>query len=163
GREPGAALYGWLTAQYRFDRYRREEKPQGPRVLLTGDPARIDEALKLANATAKIRDWINLGANDMGPADLEAAATELAKAHGATLTVTRGADVEKNYPMIHAVGKAAGKGREPRLIEIEWGNPEHPRVALVGKGVCFDTGGLDLKPAAGMRLMKKDMGGAAHA
>ncbi len=163
GREPGAALYGWLTAQYRFERYRKDEKAQGARVLLTGEPARIDETLRLANAACKIRDLVNLGASEMGPADLEAEATSIAKAHGATLTVTKGVEIERGYPMIHAVGKAAGKGREPRLIEIEWGNPDHPRVALVGKGVCFDSGGLDIKPAAGMRLMKKDMGGAAHA
>jgi leucyl aminopeptidase len=163
GREPGTAIYGWLTAQYRFDRYKKDDKPQGPRVLLTGDPARMDDAVRLAAVTLKVRDWVNTGANDMGPADLEAAAADLAKAYGGTLTVVKGAEIEKGYGMIHAVGKAAGKGREPRLIEIEWGNPEHPRIAIVGKGVCFDSGGLDIKPASGMRLMKKDMGGAAHA
>jgi leucyl aminopeptidase len=161
--EPGKALYGWLVAQYRFTAYKKDDKPQGPRVLLTGEPARIDEAVRLAQVTHKLRDWINLGANDFGPAEVEAAAAEIAKAHGATLTVTKGAEIEKGYGMIWAVGKAAGKGRDPRLIEIEWGNPDHPKVAIVGKGVCFDSGGLDIKPAAGMRLMKKDMGGAAHA
>ena len=164
GREPGKALYGWLVAQYKFDRYRKkDEKAQGPRVLLTGDPARMEEALRLAAVTFKLRDRINTGANDMGPADLEAAAAELAKAHGATLSVARGSEIARGYGLIWAVGKAAGEGREPRLIELEWGNPEHPRVAIVGKGVCFDSGGLDIKPASGMRLMKKDMGGAAHA
>lgn len=164
GAEPGKAIYGWLTAQYKFDRYKKkDDKAQGPRVLLTGDPARMDEAVRLAAVTLKLRDWINTGANDFGPADVEAAAADIAKAHGATLTVTKGPEIEKGYGMIWAVGKAAGKGREPRLIEIEWGNPDHPRVAIVGKGVCFDSGGLDIKPAAGMRLMKKDMGGAAHA
>jgi leucyl aminopeptidase len=164
GREPGKALYGWLTAQYKFDRYRKkDDKAQGPRVLLTGDPAKMEEALRLAGVTFKLRDRINTGANDMGPADLEAAAVDLAKEYGATLTVVKGKEVEKGYGMLWAVGKAAGEGREPRLIELEWGNPEHPRIAIIGKGVCFDTGGLDIKPAAGMRLMKKDMGGAAHA
>ncbi|MBO9622894.1 MAG: leucyl aminopeptidase family protein [Sphingomonas sp.] len=164
GREPGKALYGWLAAQYKFDRYRKkDDKAQGPRVLLTGDPAKMDEALRLATVTFKLRDRINTGANDMGPADLEAAAAELAKAHGATLSVAKGSEIAKGYGLIWAVGKAAGEGREPRLIELEWGNPEHPRVAIIGKGVCFDTGGLDIKPASGMRLMKKDMGGAAHA
>lgn len=163
GKEPGVAIYGWLTAQYKFDRYKKDEKAQGPRVLLTGDPARMDEAIRLAAATYKVRDWVNTGANDMGPADLEAAAAAIAKAHGGTLTVVKGPEIEKGYGMLHAVGKAAGKGREPRLIEIEWGNPDHPRIAIVGKGVCFDSGGLDIKPASGMRLMKKDMGGAAHA
>lgn len=164
GREPGKALYGWLTAQYKFDRYRKkDDKAQGPRVLLTGDPAKMEEALRLAGVTFKLRDRINTGANDMGPADLEAAAADLAKDYGATLTVVKGKEVEKGYGMLWAVGKAAGEGREPRLIELEWGNPEHPRIAIIGKGVCFDTGGLDIKSAAGMRLMKKDMGGAAHA
>jgi leucyl aminopeptidase len=164
GREPGKALHGWLTAQYKFDRYKKkDDKAQGARVLLTADPARMEEALRLANVTFKLRDRINTGANDMGPADLESAAADLAKDYGATLTVAKGKEVEKGYGMLWAVGKAAGEGREPRLIELEWGNPEHPRIAIIGKGVCFDTGGLDIKPAAGMRLMKKDMGGAAHA
>jgi leucyl aminopeptidase len=164
GAEPGKALLGWLTAQYRFDTYKKEEKtPTGPRVLLTADPARIEEAVRMAAVTFKLRDRINTGANDMGPADLEAAAAELAKTYGGQLTVVKGAEVEKGYGLLWAVGKAAGKDRDPRLIEIEWGNPEHPRIAIIGKGVCFDTGGLDIKPAAGMRLMKKDMGGAAHA
>ncbi|QIG80416.1 leucyl aminopeptidase family protein [Stakelama tenebrarum] len=163
GREPGPATYGWLTAQYRFEKYRTDDKAQGPRVLLTNEPASIDETLLLANVTFKIRDLINAGASDMGPADLEAHAEGIAKAYGGTLTVTRGDELVRGYPMIHAVGKAAGKGREPRLIEIEWGNPDHPRVAIIGKGVVFDSGGLDIKPASGMRLMKKDMGGSAHA
>lgn len=163
GIEPGNAVYGWLTAQYKFERYRKDPNPQGPRVLLTGDPARMEENVRLAAATYRIRDLVNLGASEMGPADLEAEGAAIAKAHGATLTVTKGAEIEKGYGMLFAVGKAAGKGREPRLIEIEWGNPEHPRVAIVGKGVCFDSGGLDIKPPSGMRLMKKDMGGAAHA
>lgn len=163
GRDPGAAAYGWLMAQYRFTRYRKDDKAQGPRVLLTGDPARMAEHVLLADVTAKVRDLVNTGASDMGPAELESAAEALAKTHGATLTVTRGDQLARGYPMIHAVGKAAGKGREPRLIELEWGDPAHPRVAIVGKGVCFDSGGLDIKPSSGMRLMKKDMGGAAHA
>ncbi|ODP37396.1 leucyl aminopeptidase family protein [Sphingomonas turrisvirgatae] len=161
--EPGAAMLGWVLAQYRFDRYRKDEKAPGPRVLLTGEPGRIPETIALAEATFQVRDLVNTPASDMGPAQLEDAAATLAKAHGATLTVTRGDALEQGYPMIHAVGMAAARGREPRLIELEWGDPEHPRVALVGKGVCFDTGGLDIKPSAGMRLMKKDMGGAAHA
>jgi leucyl aminopeptidase len=163
GGEPGAAMLGWVLAQYRFDRYRKEENAQGPRVLLTAEPGRIPEILALASATFKVRDLVNTPAADLGPAELEAEAAALAKAHGATLAVTRGDALEQGYPMIHAVGMAAARGREPRLIELEWGNPAHPRLALVGKGVCFDTGGLDLKPSAGMKLMKKDMGGAAHA
>lgn len=159
----GAAGLGWLLAQHRFERYRKDEQPQAPRILLTGEPARIEETVRLATAVAKVRDMVNLGASDMGPADLEAEAQALAEAHGATLTVTRGDALAQGYPMIEAVGQAASKDRAPRLIEIEWGDPKHPRLAIVGKGVCFDSGGLDLKPSAGMRLMKKDMGGAAHA
>ncbi|WEK42334.1 MAG: leucyl aminopeptidase family protein [Candidatus Sphingomonas colombiensis] len=158
--EPGAAMLGWLLGQYRFERYRAD--PAEPRVLLSGVPARIEEALRVAEATAVVRDLVNTGASDLGPAGLEEIAEALAKKHGGTLTVTRGDALATGYPMIHAVGQAAAKEHAPRLIELEWGDPAHPRVALVGKGVCFDSGGLDIKPAAGMRLMKKDMGGAAH-
>ncbi|QKS00010.1 leucyl aminopeptidase family protein [Sphingomonas sp. CL5.1] len=158
--EPGAAMLGWLLGQYRFERYRAD--PAEPRVLLSGEPARIEEALRVAEATALVRDLVNTGASDLGPAELEEIAEGLAKKHGGTLTVTRGDALATGCPMIHAVGQAASKERAPRLIELEWGDPAHPRVALVGKGVCFDSGGLDIKPAAGMRLMKKDMGGAAH-
>lgn len=161
--EPGAAMLGWVLAQYRFDRYRKDDQATGPRILLTAEPGRIAEVTALAAATFKVRDLVNTPACDLGPAELEAQAATLAKAHGAQLTVTRGDALERGYPMIHAVGMAAARGREPRLIELEWGNPAHPRLALVGKGVCFDTGGLDIKPGAAMRLMKKDMGGAAHA
>ena len=127
------------------------------------DPARIAETVRLADATALVRDLVNTPASDLGPAELEAAAEVLAKRHGATLTVTRGDALATGYPMVHTVGQAAARDRHPRLIELEWGDPAHPRVALIGKGVTFDTGGLDIKPAAGMKLMKKDMGGAAHA
>ena len=153
---------GWVLGQYRFDRYRKADG-SGPRILHTRDVAAIEPTLALAAATATVRDLVNTGASDMGPAELEAAAQALASRHGGTLTVTRGDALATGYPMIHAVGQAAVKDRHPRLIELEWGAPGHPRVALVGKGVCFDTGGLDIKPSAGMRLMKKDMGGAAHA
>jgi len=158
----GAAGLGWMLAQHQFTRYVKPEAT-GPRVLLTEDAAHIDETVRLAEATALVRDLVNTGASDMGPADLEAAAEALAKRHGATVTTTRGDALATGYPMIHAVGQAASKDRAPRLIELEWGDPAHPRIALVGKGVTFDTGGLDIKPSAGMRLMKKDMGGAAHA
>ncbi len=158
----GAAGLGWMLAQYQFTRYVKPDAT-GPRVLLTEDAAHIDETIRLAEATALVRDLVNTGASDMGPADLEAAAETLAKRYGATVTTTRGDALATGYPMIHAVGQAASKDRAPRLIELEWGDPSHPRLALVGKGVTFDTGGLDIKPSAGMRLMKKDMGGAAHA
>ncbi len=159
--EPGAAMLGWCLAQHRFTRYRKPE-PHLPRVLLTGEPARIDDTVRLAEATALVRDLVDTGASDLGPAELETLVDTLAKKHGATTTVTRGDALAEGYPMIHAVGQAATKDRAPRLIELEWGDPAHPRVALVGKGVCFDSGGLDIKPSSGMRLMKKDMGGAAH-
>ena len=158
----GAAGLGWLLAQHRFDRYRTGE-PSGPRVLLSSDPARIGETIALAEATAKVRDLVNTGASDLGPAELEAEAEALAARFGAKTTVTRGDALATGYPMIHTVGQAASRERAPRLIELEWGHPDHPRVAIIGKGVCFDSGGLDIKPSAGMRLMKKDMGGAAHA
>jgi hypothetical protein len=158
----GAAGLGWMLAQHQFTRYVKPDAV-GLRILLTADAANIDETVRLAEATALVRDLVNTGASDMGPADLEAAAETLAKRHGATVTTTRGDALATGYPMIHAVGQAASKDRAPRLIELEWGDPSHPRIALVGKGVTFDTGGLDIKPSAGMRLMKKDMGGAAHA
>ena len=160
--EIGAGALGWLLGQYRFDRYRKADDT-APRILLTPDAARRDETLRLAEATATVRDLVNTPASDCGPADLEVAAETLARRHAATLTVTRGDALAQGYPMIHAVGMAATKERHPRLIELAWGDASHPRIAIIGKGVSFDTGGLDIKPAAGMKLMKKDMGGAAHA
>jgi leucyl aminopeptidase len=164
-REPGKAALGWLLAQHRFEDYRstKEEPERGPRVLVTGEAAKIDEALHLAEATALVRDLVNTPAADLGPAQLEEAAREIAANAGVQLRVTSGKALAEGFPLIAAVGGAASPDRAPRLIELEWGKPEDPRVAIVGKGVCFDSGGLDLKPASGMRLMKKDMGGAAHA
>ncbi|WOK37065.1 leucyl aminopeptidase family protein [Sphingomonas sp. C3-2] len=161
--EPGAALFGWLSAQYRFDTYRKDEKAAPARILLTGEVNRIADTVRTAKATARVRDLVNTPTLDMGPADLEAAVAALARKHDGECKVTRGDELEQGYPMIHAVGMAADKARAPRLIELSWGRKDAPRVAIVGKGVCFDTGGLDIKPSAGMRLMKKDMGGAAHA
>jgi leucyl aminopeptidase len=159
----GGAMLGWLLAQHRFDRYRKPESPTGPRVLFVHDPARIDDAVRLASAVALVRDLVNTPTEDMGPAQLQAAAEQVGAESNATVRITKGDDLATGYPLIHAVGRAASLDRTPRLIELEWGNPAHPRIAIVGKGVCFDTGGLDIKPASGMRLMKKDMGGAAHA
>jgi leucyl aminopeptidase len=163
--EPGIAALGWLLAQYRFDTYRssKDEPERGPRVLLTGDAARIDETVQLAEATALVRDLVNTPAADLGPAELEQAARDESKRSGGHLRVTSGKDLDTGYPLIAAVGAGASPDRAPRLIELEWGKADHPRIAIVGKGVCFDSGGLDLKPASGMRIMKKDMGGAAHA
>jgi len=159
----GPALFGWLSGQYRFDRYRSETKDEEPRILLTGDVKAIDHALREAAAVELVRDLVNTPAEDMGPAELEAVAAALAKAHRAELHVTKGDALEQEFPMVHMVGRAAGRAHAPRMIELEWGNPAHPRVAIVGKGICFDSGGLDIKPSSAMLLMKKDMGGAAHA
>ena len=163
GGEPGPALYGWQSGQYRFDRYRSEPAATGPRVLLTKDVKAIEPALAEAAAVNLVRDLVNTPAEDMGPAQLEAAAEMLAKAHKADFRVTQGDTLEREYPMIHMVGRAAMRTHAPRLIELEWGDPKHPRLAVVGKGITFDSGGLDIKPSAAMLLMKKDMGGAAHA
>ncbi len=160
---PGPAPLGWLLAQYRFDRYRKDDHAVGPRILLSDEPARIGAFVNLAEAVALVRDLVNTPAADMGPPQLEVEAARLARAYDATLTVTRGGELEGGYPMIHAVGMAASRDFAPRLIELEWGDPANPSLAIVGKGVCFDSGGLDIKPSSGMRLMKKDMGGAAHA
>jgi leucyl aminopeptidase len=165
--DPGAALHGWQTAQYRFTRYREDKDAQGPRILLTREARRIDPALAEAKAVAWVRDLVNTPAEDMGPAELEAQAEALAKRHGARLTVSRGEALERDYPLVHAVGRAAVRSHAPRMLHLEWSpvgaSDQAPVLAVIGKGVCFDTGGLDIKPAAGMLLMKKDMGGAAHA
>ena len=163
--EPGAAALGWLLAQHRFDAFRskKDEAERGPRVLVTGEPARIQTTVRLAEAVALVRDLVNTPAGDLGPAELEQAARTQAERFGAEVRVTSGKQLDKDFPLVAAVGRAASPERAPRLIELEWGRPNHPRIAIIGKGVCFDSGGLDLKPASGMRLMKKDMGGAAHA
>ena len=159
----GSAMFGWLTAQYAFTRYRDEENATGPRVLLTQQASRIDAAVAEAQAEMLVRDLVNTPAEDMGPAALESECEKLAKAHGGELTVTRGDSLESGYPMVHAVGRAASRHHAPRIMHLTWGKADAPVLAVVGKGVCFDSGGLDVKPASGMRLMKKDMGGAAHA
>ena len=161
--EPGPAMFGWITGQYRFNRYKSEDKSQGPRVLLTTQVAQIDAVTAEAQAEWLVRDLVNMPPEDLGPAALEAECEKLAKAHKAELAVVRGDALEQGYPMVHAVGRAAARHHAPRLMHLTWGDPAHPVLAVVGKGVCFDSGGLDIKPSAGMRLMKKDMGGAAHA
>jgi leucyl aminopeptidase len=153
----GAAL-GWALATYRFDRYRRDDK--SPSTLAVPDACDRVQVERAARATFLVRDLINTPAMDMGPGDLAAAARRLAKDHGARCRVVTGdALLEENYPAIHAVGRASA--RPPCLIDLKWGDADAPKVTLVGKGVCFDTGGLDIKPAEFMKLMKKDMGGAA--
>ncbi len=161
--EAGKAKLGWVTGQYSFDRYRAEPSDEGPRILLTTAVKAIQPVLAEAAAVALVRDLVNTPAEDMGPAQLEHEAQAVAKAHGAEFKVTHGDALERGFPMVHGVGRAASRHHAPRMIELHWGDPKHPKVALVGKGVCFDSGGLDIKPASGMLLMKKDMGGAAHA
>jgi leucyl aminopeptidase len=163
--DPGKATLGWLLGQHRFDTYRskKEDPERGPRVLVTGEAAKIDSVVRLAEATALVRDLVDTPAADLGPEELEQAVRQIATELGAQVRVTTGEELAKDYPLIAAVGAGAIEARAPRLIELEWGKPDDPRLAIVGKGVCFDTGGLDLKPASGMRIMKKDMGGAAHA
>jgi len=160
---PAAAALGWLLAQYGFDRYRKPDNPTGARVLLTEDAARIDDQVRLAEAVALVRDLVNTPAADMGPPELQAQVEALARDHGVKAVITEGKALNGAFPMVAAVGRAAGSARTPRMLELLWGKPAHPRIAIVGKGVCFDSGGLDIKPSSGMRLMKKDMGGAAHA
>jgi leucyl aminopeptidase len=162
--EPGKAALGWLLGQHGFDDYRSKQEPErGPRVLVTGKAAQIEAQMRLAEATALVRDLVNTPAGDLGPAEIEQAVRDAAPELGAQVRVTSGNELASGYPLIAAVGGAATEARAPRLIELEWGKPGDRRVAIIGKGVCFDSGGLDLKSASGMRLMKKDMGGAAHA
>lgn len=159
----GPAALGWMLAQYRFEKYKKAADAAGPRVLLTSDPARIDEAVRLADAVGLVRDLVNTPAADMGPAELAAAVKEGIAPFRAIVTLHEGEAVTRDFPCVAAVGRAAAPGREPRVVEAEWGDEAHPRIAIIGKGVCFDSGGLDIKPSSGMALMKKDMGGAAHA
>ena len=152
------AALGWALGSYEFTRYRKSAR----RFATLAWPKGVDKGAvqRAMEATYLVRDLINTPAGDMGPAELAEAANTLARRHKAKVTVTTGAALlKKNYPAIHAVGRASS--RAPRLIDLRWG-AKGPRVTLVGKGVCFDSGGLDLKSAAGMKLMKKDMGGAAH-
>ena len=163
-REPKASTanrlaLGWGLAAYKFTRYKGKPK-QHPELVW---PKNADQGAVAAavEATFLTRDLINTPASDMGPAELADAARKLARQHKASCSTVVGDDLlKKNFPAIHAVGRASD--RAPRLIDLKWGRASDPKVTLVGKGVCFDTGGLDLKPASGMLLMKKDMGGAAH-
>ena len=149
---------GWGLGCYRFDRYKTSARPT-PQLALADVDA---ETLDVLAACLRVRDLVNTPTEHMGPDELEAVARAVATAHAASITVIAGDDLlTHNYPTIHAVGRASH--RAPRLIELRWGDAAHPHIAICGKGVCFDTGGLDLKAAAGMRNMKKDMGGAAHA
>jgi leucyl aminopeptidase len=153
------AALAFALGCYRFSRYRKNEAPE---VRLV-PPEGVDAAdlARMAEATALARDLINTPSNDMGPEELEGAARRVATRYGASFSCIVGDDLlQQNFPLVHAVGMASP--RAPRLIDFSWGDPAHPKVSLVGKGVCFDTGGLDLKPSSSMLIMKKDMGGAAN-
>ena len=155
-----AAALSWGLGSYQFTRYKTQ--PASPANLVMAASDAVTRAEKTLAATTLIRDLVNTPAEDMGPQHLSDIAQSLAREFGAEFKEWVGDDLLKhNFPAIHAVGRASH--RPPRLIELTWGDEKHPRVAIVGKGVCFDTGGLDIKGAEGMRHMKKDMGGGAHA
>lgn len=157
-----AGALGWCLEQYTFDRYLSDHKPKD-RILVVGAKSKIANIHHDVAGHALTRDLINTPTDHMGPADLQDAVEKLAEDYDAQCGTIVGDDLlDENFPAIHAVGRAAAEGRAPRLIDLQWGDENHPKITLVGKGVCFDTGGLDVKPSAGMRLMKKDMGGAAH-
>ncbi len=158
---PDDAVLAWLMGAYAFRRYLSQEPRKLRRLVLPRDADRT-AAVSKAQAIWFARELINLPANDLGPSGLANALCDLGRAHGAEARVIEGdALLERNFPLIHAVGRASN--RAPCLADLVWGEPEHPKVTLVGKGICFDTGGLDLKPSQAMALMKKDMGGAATA
>lgn len=157
---PANAAFAWDLGGYQYARYRKSARKAADLQL---DRSRaVTEALEMAQAVRLVRDVVNTPAEDMGPEELSDLAREQAQLFGGEFDEWVGDELlAQNFPAIHAVGRAAA--RPPRLLEIRWGDPKHPPLAVVGKGVCFDTGGLDIKSAEGMRLMKKDMGGAAHA
>jgi leucyl aminopeptidase len=154
-----AAALGWAHGSYRFERYRSKPKAAASAVLVPPQLADMAYVRRMAAAIAMARDFINTPAADLSPEKLAEEALALARANGAEGRCIIGDALREGYPAIHAVGQAAAVA--PRLVDFTWGDPAAPKVTLVGKGVCFDTGGLDIKPPAGMLLMKKDMGGAA--
>jgi leucyl aminopeptidase len=159
-RDLRLAALGWLLEAYSFDRYR--QRSEEPAALVAPQVEMREDIIRQADAVFLARDLINTPAGDMGPAELEQAARGLARAQKAKLRTVSGEPLARGFPMIAMVGRAAAQGRQPRLIDMRWGEARARKVTLIGKGVCFDTGGLDIKPAASMLLMKKDMGGAAN-
>ena len=152
------AALAFALGSYRFTRYRKADANGAKLVMPDGVDG--DDVSRIAEGVALARDLINTPANDMGPAELEQAARDLGARHGVGIRSIVGEDLlQQNFPLIHAVGRASP--RAPRLIDLTWGDARHPKITLVGKGVCFDTGGLDIKPDNAMLIMKKDMGGAA--
>jgi leucyl aminopeptidase len=159
--DPALAMLGWGLGAYQFDRYLRTPRALARLVLEDAAPESA-EAFALLRAATLVRDLVNTPAEHMGPDELEAVAIRIAQAYGAQAGSIVGDELLKqNFPTLHLVGRASP--RAPRLIEVRWGKESDPAVVIVGKGVCFDSGGLDIKAADGMRNMKKDMGGAAHA
>jgi leucyl aminopeptidase len=161
GADAANACVGWALAAYRFENYKTGKKISALPRLLWPEGVNKKSVLAQVESACLIRTLINTPSNDMGPGELEKAARAFAEAEGLSISVTKDKDLLKNnFPMIYAVGK--GSSRRPRLIDLQWGNAKHPKLTLVGKGVCFDTGGLDIKPPSAMYTMKKDMGGGAH-
>ena len=158
--ELGQAGLGWCLAQHCFGRYRRLET-KGARVLTTTSLGAISAAASEAEAVALVRDLVDTPASDLGPAELAKAVIDALGSQAEVRVTTGEALIDQNFPAVHAVGRAAAQA--PRLIEAVWGDAAHPVVAIIGKGITFDSGGLNIKPGGGMALMKKDMGGAAHA
>ena len=158
--ELGQAGLGWCLAQHRFGRYRRLET-KGARVLTTTSLGAISAAASEAEAVALVRDLVDTPASDLGPAELAKAVIDALGSQAEVRVTTGEALIDQNFPALHAVGRAAAQA--PRLIEAVWGDAAHPVVAIIGKGITFDSGGLNIKPGGSMALMKKDMGGAAHA
>ncbi|MEZ5918784.1 MAG: leucyl aminopeptidase family protein [Alphaproteobacteria bacterium] len=155
------ACTGWALGCYRYDRYKRQEEKDTPKLLWPKgtDKKRVNA---FVGSIALLRNLVNTPANVLGPEELEKTARHIAAEHPkAQIKIVKDKVLEKDFPLIHAVGDSSP--RRPRLIDLTWGDPKHPKLTLIGKGVCFDTGGLDIKPSQYMRLMKKDMGGAAHA
>ena len=155
--DPLLAALGFRLGAYRFDRYLT---PRDAVELVPADDLDLAELDRLTAAAVLARDLVNIPANDLGPEALHARVTQFAAENGMQLTATVGDDLLEDFPLIHAVGRAAAEA--PRLLDLRWGDPAAPKITLVGKGVTFDTGGLDIKPSASMLLMKKDMGGAAN-
>lgn len=159
GHDLNKAYIGWGLAAYEFSTYKKPFK-SAPALLWSGDVDK-NHVNAMIESIFGVRSLVNLPANDLGPEELEKVANALADDFKAKIKVVKGQVLEKEFPMINAVGDSSP--RRPRLIDLNWGNAKHPKLTIVGKGVCFDTGGLDIKPSQHMRLMKKDMGGAAHA
>lgn len=156
---PDLSTLGFLMGAYRFDKYRKEKKTVARLIASKG--VDLDRVVSEVEATSLARDLVNTPTNDLGPAELEDEIRKLGKHHGARVTAIRGDNLLKNnFPLVHAVGRASISS--PRIVDLKWGSANHPKITLVGKGVCFDTGGLNIKPGSSMTLMKKDMGGAAN-